>query len=58
MEGSQCRFSYKEGYSLVGANTLQNTDQGNWNGSVPTYLKGMDASEFDYFKFRLCSTFC
>ena len=43
MEGSQCRFSYKEGYSLVGENTLQNTDQGNWNGSVPTYLKGMDA---------------
>ena len=43
MEGSQCRFSFKEGYSLVGANTLQNTDQGNWNGFVPTYLKGMDA---------------
>ena len=43
MEGSQCRFSCKEGYSLVGAYTLQNTDQGNWNGSVPTYLKGMDA---------------
>ena len=43
VEGSQCRFSCKEGYSLVGAYTLQNTDQGNWNGSVPTFLKGTNA---------------
>ena len=40
MEGSQYRFSCKGGYSLVGANTLQCTDQGNWNGSIPTCLKG------------------
>nr|XP_058948028.1 protein mesh-like [Pocillopora verrucosa] len=39
VEGSQYRFSCKGGYSLVGANTLQCTDQGNWNGSIPTCLK-------------------
>ena len=52
MEGSQYRFSCKGGYSLVGANTLQCTDQGNWNGSVPTCLKGTGAREFDYFKLH------
>ncbi|RMX49910.1 hypothetical protein pdam_00017289 [Pocillopora damicornis] len=39
VEGSQYRFSCKEVYSLVGANTLQCTNQGNWDGSVPTCLK-------------------
>ena len=34
---------------------LLGTDQGNWNGSVPTCLKG---TEFNYFKLRLCNTFC
>ena len=33
MEGSQYRFSCKKGYSLVGENTLQCTNQG--TGMVP-----------------------
>ncbi|XP_020611647.1 protein mesh-like isoform X3 [Orbicella faveolata] len=38
VEGSQYQFSCKPGYSLVGTNTLYCSDQGNWNGSVPSCL--------------------
>lgn len=40
VEGSQYQFSCKPGYSLVGTNTLYCSDQGNWNGSVPSCLIG------------------
>lgn len=40
VEGSLYQFSCRQGYSLVGANTLYCNDQGNWNGSIPTCLIG------------------
>ena len=39
MEGSQNRFSGKEGYSLVGANTLQCTNQGTRMSPFPRVSK-------------------
>ena len=40
VEGSRYQFRCKEGYSLVGKDTLHCDDKGTWNGAVPSCLKG------------------
>ena len=40
VDGSYYHFRCNEGYSLVGRNTLYCSDEGKWNGSVPTCLRG------------------
>ena len=40
VEGSQYKFSCRQGYSLVGRETLFCNDKGAWSGSVPKCLKG------------------
>lgn len=41
MEGSRHHFRCNEGYSLVGEHTLHCSEDGSWNGSVPTCLIGI-----------------
>lgn len=40
MEGSQYKFSCRQGYSLVGRETLFCNHKGAWSGSVPKCFKG------------------
>lgn len=40
VEGSHHHFSCNVGYALVGTNTLYCSDEGTWNGTVPTCLIG------------------
>ena len=40
VQGSRWRFSCHHGYALVGHDVLQCTEQGVWNASVPTCLRG------------------
>ena len=43
VEGSHHHFTCDEGFSLVGRNTLFCNNEGKWNGSVPTCVRGKPA---------------
>ena len=55
VEGSEVKFSCRQGYSLVGRDTLSCNHMGAWSGSVPKCLKGNSTAV--YKRCRKCTSF-
>lgn len=48
VEGSQYKFSCRQGYLLVGRDTLFCNHKGTWSGSVPKCLKGNSTAVYKH----------
>ena len=48
VEGSSYRFSCQVGYALVGSEMLYCTQEGRWNASIPTCLRGERSIAFRF----------